>query len=136
MGRRRLLLLLLTFSGLRAGTTGESLTGNLSRSADGKPVLKTKGGRTIPLEGDKDTEIVLQDDRLQGADFEVTGKFLDADRFEVGPIYRHSMLVLRGGKRFSISYWCDLCSIRNYTPGKCQCCQEETALDLREDPEK
>jgi hypothetical protein len=34
-----------------------------------------------------------------------------------------------------ITYWCDVCSIRTYTPGKCWCCQQETTLDLR-DPDQ
>jgi hypothetical protein len=34
-----------------------------------------------------------------------------------------------------ITYWCDVCSIRAYTPGPCVCCQQETTLDLR-DPDK
>ena len=42
------------------------------------------------------------------------------------------MLVHRDGKKYTISYWCPVCSIRTYTPGKCMCCQEETHLDLEE----
>ena len=34
-----------------------------------------------------------------------------------------------------ITYWCDVCSIRTYTPGPCWCCQKETLLDLR-DPDQ
>ncbi|MCW5982848.1 MAG: hypothetical protein KIT09_32460 [Bryobacteraceae bacterium] len=133
MGRRTLLLLLCAFGSAKGETPPRPAKGKLGRSPDGKPLLETKDGRSILLEGDVDTLSVLDDERLAGVELEVFGKSLGPDRFEVGPIYRKSMLVLRDGKRLTISYWCDLCSIRNYTPGKCQCCQEETALDLREE---
>jgi hypothetical protein len=29
-----------------------------------------------------------------------------------------------------VSYWCDICTIRSYTPGPCVCCQKDTTLDL------
>ena len=31
-----------------------------------------------------------------------------------------------------VSYWCEVCSIRTFTPGVCMCCQDETAVDLKE----
>jgi hypothetical protein len=132
MGRRELIAFLLMFSKVRAN--GLPLRGELVRTSDGKPALKTKDGRLVRLEGDSDTEGVLNDERLKGADFEVIGKPSAPDVFVVGPIHEKSMWVHRDGKRLSISYWCELCSIRNYTPGKCQCCQEETELQLREVP--
>jgi hypothetical protein len=52
--------------------------------------------------------------------------------FVVDPIHKKAMFVVRGGKRLFVTYWCDICSIRTYTPGKCWCCQEETELDIRE----
>ena len=130
MRRRELFALLLMYSSLRAN--GLSLRGELTRTSDGKPALKVKDGRLMRLQGDKDTEGVLNDERLRGAEFEVIGKPSGPDAFVVGPIHEHSMMVHRDGKRLSISYWCALCSIRNYTPGKCQCCQEETELELKE----
>jgi hypothetical protein len=42
------------------------------------------------------------------------------------------MFVHQGGKRLFVTYWCDVCSIRTYTPGLCLCCRKETDLDLRE----
>ena len=133
MGRRTLLFLLFGLPCLRAGGAGDSMEGELTKTAEGKPVLKTKDGRHIQLEGDHDTAGVVNDDRLKGSDLEVIGKLLSAHRFQIGPIHKKSMWVHRNGKRYMITYWCDLCSIRNYTPGKCQCCQEETELSLQEE---
>ena len=53
----------------------------------------------------------------------------------VDPMHTKAMFVYKDGKKSRITYWCDLCSIRTYTPGICMCCQQETQLDLR-DPDK
>jgi len=111
-----------------------TLRGKLSQGPGGRPVLETTGERAVFLEGDADTMKVLADGRLHGADFEVSGERLAADRFRVGPFHTKSMWVLKDGKRLLITYWCAVCSIRAYVPGPCQCCQEETELDLLEAP--
>ena len=116
-----------------AGEAVESIRGELTKNAAGKPVLKMKDGREILLEGDHDTEGALNDDRIKGSDLEVLGKAVSPERFHIGPIHKKSMWVHKNGKRFMITYWCDLCSIRNYAPGKCQCCQQETELSLQEE---
>ena len=99
---------------------------------DGKPALETADHKFLLLEGDHDTEGVLKDKRLANADLEAKGHFTAADRFVVDPIHTKALFVHKDGKRYVITYWCDLCSIRTYTPGICWCCQQETALDLRE----
>jgi len=122
---------LLFAAGLGAASeTPTSLRGELKPGE--KPVLAMPDGRRIALSGDAPTMHVLHDKRLAGADFEVVGKFLGPAQFQVGPIYQKSMFVHKDGKALLISYWCDVCSIRTYTPGICMCCQEETALDLKE----
>lgn len=90
------------------------------------------GSQPVVLTGDKATMSVLADDRLKDADFEVRGQQLANGTFQVDPIHTRAMFVLKGGKKLMISYWCEVCSIRTYTPGKCMCCQDETALDLKE----
>lgn len=111
-----------------------TLRGKLSQGSGGRPALVTASEGSIFLEGDADTMKVLADRRLHGTDFEVTGERLAANRFRVGPFHTKSMWVLRDGKRLLITYWCAVCSIRAYVPGLCQCCQEETELDLLESP--
>jgi hypothetical protein len=122
--------LILLLAAATAATQADSLVGTLELDR-GRPVLKTAAGALVRLEGDAATQAVLADVRLHGRRLELVGKAVAADRFEVGPIHLKSMYVIDGGRRLLISYWCDVCAIRTYTPGKCQCCQEETALELR-----
>lgn len=96
-------------------------------------VLTLASGKTIALEGDSDTLNVLRDARLNDADFEVLGQFTQTGVFRILPIHKRVMYVHRQGKRLFVTYWCAVCAIRTFSPGKCWCCQEETALDLRED---
>ena len=103
---------------------------------DGKPALELSANKLIALDGDEPTRGVLKDKRLSGADLEATGHLSSPDLFVVDPIHTKALHVYHDGKRHTISYWCEVCSIRTYTPGICWCCQEETALDLKEDNNK
>jgi hypothetical protein len=94
--------------------------------------IQTLDGRRIHLSGDVSTEGVIKDVRVVGDELELLGTFKSPGEFQIGPIYTKAMYVLKGGKRLFITYWCEVCSIRTYTPGKCWCCQENTELDLRE----
>jgi hypothetical protein len=31
-----------------------------------------------------------------------------------------------------VTYWCQVSYIRTYAPGECWCCQDDTALDLKD----
>ena len=84
------------------------------------------------LIGDELTMGVLADDRLNNADLEAIGQTIESGRFKIEPIHTRSLFVHQGGKRLMVTYWCDVCYIRTYTPGKCWCCQKDTELDLRE----
>ena len=94
--------------------------------------LLTQEGRRIQLAGDASTMGVVNDSRVVGIEFEVIGTFKSPGEFEIGPIHTKSMYVLKNSHRLFITYWCEVCSIRTYTPGKCWCCQEQTELDLKE----
>jgi hypothetical protein len=94
------------------------------------PALQTPDGKRILLTGDPATLGVLKDARLKGAEFEVSGHMSGPDQFTIDPIHTRSLFAYKDGKRLMVTYWCDVCSIRTYTPGKCWCCQEETQLDL------
>ena len=120
---------------LWAAAPGVSVRGKLTRSADGKPALEAKPRKLIYLEGDADTLGVLNDKRISGTDFEALGHFQSADHFEIDGIHERAMFVYKNGKRLLITYWCDVCYIRTYTPGVCVCCQKYTDLDLRESEE-
>ncbi|MGA3023596.1 MAG: hypothetical protein ABSF98_02380 [Bryobacteraceae bacterium] len=127
MTRRTVLSLLFATGIPRAGLPEESVRGTLIQA-----VLTAPDGRTILLDGDESTRGVLDDERLRGMDFEALGHFTAANRFLIEPIYKRAMFVHKDGKRLFITYWCNVCYIRTYTPGNCRCCQKYTDLDLTE----
>src|SRR5262249_44078497 len=118
-----------------AGAASQSIRGKLTQAAGQKPALETNPGKAILLEGDQATMGVLNDKRLWGTDFEAVGHFESPDRFSIDPIHTRSIFVHKDGKRLMITYWCDVCYIRTYTPGTCVCCQKYPDLDLRESDE-
>lgn len=89
-------------------------------------------GRRIRLTGDDPTKLVLNDARLQGMDLEALGTRGGEGSFTVGPIHERNLWVYRKGERLMVTYWCDICYIRTYSPGQCWCCQEDTKLDLKD----
>ncbi len=111
-----------------------SVRGKLVQRPGKPPAVETRDGKTVALDGDEETRGVLNDKRLAGFDLEAKGHFTAPDRFQVDPIHTRAMFVYKDGRARLITYWCDTCSIRTYTPGLCWCCQQETTLDLR-DPE-
>lgn len=96
------------------------------------PALRTSEGRTITLEADAPSAAVLRDPRVISEEFLGAGHFSASDRFALDPIHKKALYIVRDGKPLVITYWCDVCAIRTYSPGKCGCCQEETALDPRD----
>jgi hypothetical protein len=114
---------------------GETLRGKLVLRDGKPPALETAEHKLVTLDGDEPTRKVLGDQRVNGFEVEAKGRFTALDRFLIDPIHTHGMLVRQGGKLRMITYWCDTCSIRSFTPGPCVCCQKETTLDLR-DPDE
>jgi hypothetical protein len=103
---------------------------------EGKPAtLETPDRKLVQLTGDNPTQKVLGDARLNGFEIQAKGHFTSPGQFQLDPIHTHSLLVHHDGHLKMVTYWCDVCSIRAYTPGPCVCCQQETVLDLR-DPDK
>lgn len=128
------LLALATAACLAAAPPADSVQGKLVQQPGKPPAIETAGGKRIELDGDEPTLGVLRDQRLAGFDLKAKGHFTAPGRFQVDPIHTRSLLVHKDGHHLLITYWCDTCSIRTYTPGLCWCCQKETTLDLR-DPE-
>jgi hypothetical protein len=109
-----------------------SLRGKLIQP-EGRPAIETAEHKVVRLEAsDEPIGGVLADKRLAGSDVEVLGHYAAPDRFVVDPVHTRPVFVHKGGKRLYVTYWCEVCAIRTYTPGKCWCCQKETDLDLRE----
>lgn len=110
----------------------DSLRGRLRQDGTRRPAIRTSDGRVVELEADEASEAVLRDPRLKDEEFEVLGRYRTPDLFRVDPIHEKALFVMRGGKRLAVTYWCDVCSIRAWRPGRCQCCQEEMRVDLRD----
>ena len=134
MERRRFLLLFAAVPGLMPGQQ-RLLRGKLTSAGSGVPALQLEDGQLTRLEGDVDTMGVLKDARLAGSDFEVAGQTSEPGKFKIGPIHTRALFTYKNGHRLMVTYWCEVCAIRTYTPGICWCCREETALDLIE-PDK
>ena len=132
MTRRDLILLLPAVLVPLQAETGSSLRGRLRQESGSAPVLIPDGGGAVVLEGDPDTINVLRDPRLKAEEFEVHGTAAPPDAFRIDPIHSRSLFVWRKGRKLVITYWCEVCAIRAWTPGKCQCCQDDLALDPRD----
>jgi hypothetical protein len=94
--------------------------------------LQLTSGEVLRLEGDAAIQLVLDDERLWGSDFEIEGTPKAGGAFAIDPIHLKPAFVFEKGERLGVSYWCDICYIRTYSPGKCWCCQEETRLDPKD----
>lgn len=114
-----------------AAAASQTISGVLILLRPAKPALQS-ADRTLAIHGDESTMGVLLDKRVRGLTFQLTGVLETSGTLEVGPIHTKSMVVLKDVRKLFVTYWCDICSIRTYTPGICWCCQEETELDLRE----
>ncbi len=112
-----------------------TIRGTLVQRPGQPPAIETAGHRFVSLDGDEPTKGVLNDKRLAGFDLEAKGHFTAPDQFLLDPIHTKAMFVHKDGHVKVITYWCDVCSIRTYSPGPCWCCQKETLLDLR-DPDQ
>lgn len=110
----------------------QSVRGRLRQDEALPPAILARDGRVVELDADGPSTAVLRDSRLKNEDFEALGRFRTPALFVVDPIHTRALFVWRGGKRLVVTYWCDVCSIRAWSPGKCQCCQEEMRVDLRD----
>jgi hypothetical protein len=108
----------------------DTVRGKLSIREGQPAIVQTAEGRKVELDGDDSTKKVLADPRLNGFEIQAKGKFESPARFTIDPIHTHSLLVNQTGHLKLVTYWCDVCTIRAYTPGPCVCCQKETTLDL------
>ena len=86
------------------------------------------GGKKVTLTGDIFSQGQLRDQRLAGRTWEFEGNYLPGGEFEIQRLF-----TIKDGKRFKVTYWCEVCAIRTHEPGRCMCCQDET--ELQEIPE-
>ena len=110
----------------------ETIHGKLVVRSGEAPVLEAADHKRIALDGDANTRKVLQDPRVNSLDAQATGHFTAPGKFLIDPQHTHPLLVHDHDKLKMITYWCEVCSVRAYTPGPCVCCQGDTGLELRE----
>lgn len=106
------------------------LRGTLEAQSDDVAGLRLPDGSFVRLNGDDQTVKVLHDQRLQGLDFEVLGERKQNGEFSILPIHLAALFTYQEGKRLRVTYYCDVCAIRTYSPGLCMCCRENTRVDL------
>ncbi|MBI5283023.1 MAG: hypothetical protein HY858_15160 [Candidatus Solibacter usitatus] len=130
MTRRLLLSFVALLPRLRAAQ--QVVRGRLRQDPSLPPAITLRDGAVVVLEADAATAGVLRDARLKDDDFEAQGRFAAPRRFVVDPIHLRALFVHRAGRRLVVTYWCAVCAVRAWTPGPCQCCQDEMALDPRD----
>lgn len=130
--KRRRLIPLLAVAALLPAKGKSTVRGRLTPQAGGRVFIRTADGRMVLLDGDAESLGVARDARLHQEDFEAAGEWDGESRFVIDPIHERALFVHRQGKRLVVTYWCAVCAIRSWTPGKCACCQEETDVDLRD----
>ena len=91
-------------------------------------VVSIAGAKKVTLTGDIFSQGQLRDLRLAGRTWEFEGNYLPGGEFEIQRLF-----TVKDGKRFKVTYWCEVCAIRTHEPGRCMCCQDET--ELQEIPE-
>ena len=107
------------------------LTGQLAHQGR-TPVLKVpvRNGeyRTYRLvSSDEYASAVLGDNRILGWELRVEGRWKGTDTFQVERLFS-----VRDGRLHKVTYYCHVCNITSYAPGRCDCCQEPT--EVREVP--
>lgn len=106
--------------------TEAALTGRLARQ-NGGPVLKVKDKTYRLVSTNEYANSILREERVGGREFRLEGRWKASDTFDVERLF-----TLRDGKLFKVTYYCHVCAITSYKPGRCDCCQEPT--EVREVP--
>lgn len=123
------------FAGSPAGSgapASSEIRGKLIQRANG-PVSLDTGSIKIEIRADKDSDSVLHDQRLAPLEIALHGHAIDATHFQLDPFFLKPIYAVKDGKEMLVTYYCDVCSIRYYTPGRCACCQQETRVDLHDE---
>ncbi len=121
---------LLLASGLPAVAAAESIQGRLAQPVEGRPLqLIAADGSTVELAVDEFLERTMRDPPLAGRTWEALGRKTADGRFEVDRAF-----TIKNGRRHRVTFYCEICHITTYEPGRCMCCQEMT--ELREIPEE
>ena len=103
---------------------GASIRGQLAPTVEGQPLqLVTAAGRAVDLAADELLERTMRDPQLAGRTWEALGREAADGRFAVDLAF-----TIKDGRRYRVTYYCEICHITTYEPGRCMCCQENTEL--------
>ena len=106
------------------------LTGRLAHQG-GRPVLEVKDKTYRLVSPNEYPSAVLGDDRILGWELRVEGRWKGEDTFQVEQLFS-----VRDGRLHKVTYYCHICNITSYKPGRCDCCQEPTEVhEVPHDPE-
>jgi hypothetical protein len=92
--------------------------------------LVAEDGKVYPLIKDDGSRMFFKDKTLLNRPMRLTGRVIPETQL-LQVVGVQSMVK---GQLHEVYYWCDICSIRTYEPGKCGCCGEPTVL--KEEPVK
>jgi hypothetical protein len=93
--------------------------------AKGRPPFLQTGGKEITLRGAEEfLAKTLEDGRISGKQLELKGKFLADGSFEVSDIF-----TVHPDGLYKVIYFCNVCHITAFSPGRCVCCQRPTELE-------
>lgn len=96
-------------------------------SADAPLTFYTTDGEKHKVAGDSMSNAQLRDPRLIDRDWELEGSVRPDGQFDIFKLF-----TVKDGKRYRVTYYCDICHIVTHEPGDCMCCQAPT--ELREIP--
>lgn len=107
--------------------TAYVLLGRLEHQGE-QPVIRTRDNRVVRVTAtDSWPAAILSEKRASGKQLQLQGRWKGPDTFEADRLFS-----IHNGKLHKVVYFCDVCNITSYKPGRCDCCQEPT--ELREFP--
>ena len=116
------------------GSSEVTLRGHLDRQAveastsTEQPLgFVTNEGKEFKVAGDSISNAQLRDPQLLEREWELVGSVQPDGHFEIVKLF-----TIKDGKRYRVTYFCTICNITTYQPGRCMCCQGPT--DLHEIP--
>lgn len=101
--------------------------------ADAAPfwlALQAEDGMVFPLLKDSGSRMFFKDAKLLNRPMRLTARRVPNTQF-LQVINVHSMVK---GKLHEVYYWCDICTIKRFEAGICECCG--APMDFREEPWK
>jgi hypothetical protein len=137
LSRRVLPIVLAVFlfsPALFSSDTQVTLRGHLDRqaveastSAEAPLGFVTNDGAKYQIAGDSISNAQLRDPQLIDREWELVGSPQPDGHFEIVKLF-----TIKDGKHYRVTYFCTICNITTYVPGRCMCCQGPT--DLHEIP--